>query len=559
MEVTEDTPENSATARDGCQAGAMSSSNSDAGHHESLYKLRGLSKEELRKRRRISEVQIRKQKQEEFFNHRRRLDNDEVEFTLADDCCIIPKAVLDMIKSGIFQNELAGLKFLRSKIAESAEDVNCMSRLGDISLISLLTRLLIRGDDDLIDDVSWILVNMFRRHENRPFTEDVRGQVLPTFCSLIHRAACPKNGAPVPMENSVLSQLLWSVATLVESSVANKGFVISSGVVQDILRIASRNKKLVILRHIMFLAAVLFSDIQEFTPDLIELFPLLTLISRHLSSEDLTIQSDAVRACRFMSECADFFEPMSDAGIQGKLVSLLPSSCTYVLHGSLRSIANIVQETSLYTRDMVNSRLLFNLLPLMSRNTTMREACFVMSNIAAEGSDMLQAVLDVGTLKEISVLLEMADYETRKEAFYIMYHAATSSRSCHLAAILGADLLSPLCDFLTVLELSLVADVMEALSALLAYGEQLAIGLTDFLNPVATRMEELGAKEKLEFLCNSHSMRIHVAAHEILEKYFYSIDDFDLTTQHAVSMQPYPGERDAMDETIDMIVRSVCL
>lgn len=51
----------------------------------------------------------------------------------------------------------------------------------------------------------------------------------------------------------------------------------------------------------------------------------------------------------------------------------------------------------------------------MTRNATMREACFVVSNIAAEGGDMLQAVLDAGILKEISALLEMADYETRKE------------------------------------------------------------------------------------------------------------------------------------------------
>ncbi|VDP40847.1 unnamed protein product [Heligmosomoides polygyrus] len=191
----------------------------------------------------------------------------------------------------------------------------------------------------------------------------------------------------------------------------------------------------------------------------------------------------------------------------------------------------------------------------------MREACFVVSNIAAEGGDMLQAVLDAGILKEISALLEMADYETRKEAFYIMYHTATSTRSCHLAALLGADLLAPLCDFLTVLEHSLVADVMEALSSLLAYGEQLAMGLTDFLNPVATRMEELGAKDKLEFLSDSHSMNIHVAAHEILERYFYSYDENEMTTQLAASMPPYSGVqiRDSMDETIDMIVKSVCL
>ncbi|ETN79174.1 hypothetical protein NECAME_09939 [Necator americanus] len=191
----------------------------------------------------------------------------------------------------------------------------------------------------------------------------------------------------------------------------------------------------------------------------------------------------------------------------------------------------------------------------------MRESCFICSNIAAEGGDVLQAVLDAGTLKQMSILLEMADYETRKEAFYIMYHTATSSRSCHLAALLAADLLAPLCDFLTVLEYSLVADAMEALSSLLAYGEELAIGLTDFLNPVATRMEELGAKDKLEFLCNSHSMNIHVAAHEILEKYFYSCDENEITTQLAVTMPPYSGAvaRDSMDETIDMIVKSVCL
>ncbi|KJH45569.1 hypothetical protein DICVIV_08373 [Dictyocaulus viviparus] len=477
MEVTEEICQNKDSCHYNCESEAMVFS-TDSSHHESLYKLRGLSNEELRKRRRISEVQIRKQKQEEFFNNKRRLDNDEVEFTLADDCCIIPKAVLDMIKSGNFQNELAGLKFLRSKIAESTGDVNCMSRLGDISLISHLTRLLIRGDEDLTDDISWILVNMFRRHENRSFIGDARGQVLPTFCDLIHRAASSKNGAAVPMENSVLSQILWSTANLVECSVTSRNFVISCGLVQDILRIASKNKKLVILRHLMFLAAVLFLDIQESTPDLGELFPLLTLISRQLSSEDITIQSDAVRACKLMSECADFFQPMANNGIITKLVKLIPSCSSYITHGSLRSIANIVQETSLYTRDMVNNGLLFNLLPLMSCNTTMREACFVVSNIAAEGDDMLQAVLDAGTLKEIALLLEMADYETRKEAFYIMYHTAKSNRSCHLAALISADLLSVLCDFLTVLEHSLVADVMEALSALLAYGEQLNMGVT---------------------------------------------------------------------------------
>uniref|UniRef100_A0A0K0CYU1 ANK_REP_REGION domain-containing protein n=1 Tax=Angiostrongylus cantonensis TaxID=6313 RepID=A0A0K0CYU1_ANGCA len=237
----------------------------------------------------------------------------------------------------------------------------------------------------------------------------------------------------------------------------------------------------------------------------------LPLISRQLSSEDLTIQSDALRACRFMSEYPDFFQ----------VIFYFTSFYSFHLEDFSYFYVFRIFFFQKHSADMVNSGLLFNLLPLMSRNTTMREACFVMSNIAAEGNDMLQAVLDVGTLKEIAILLEAADYETRKEAFYVMYHAATSSRSCHLAAILGADLLSPLCDFLTVLEHALVADVMDALSALLAYGEQLAI---DFLNPVATRMEELGAKEKLEFLCESHSMRLHVAAHEILE----NIDSTDI-------------------------------
>ncbi|KHJ85897.1 hypothetical protein OESDEN_14366 [Oesophagostomum dentatum] len=252
---------------------------------------------------------------------------------------------------------------------------------------------------------------------------------------------------------------------------------------------------------------------------------------------------------------------MADSELLSKLTQLLPTCSSFMVQGVLRSIGNVIQETSLYTKDMLKQNLMGNLLPLMMRGGTMREACFICSNIAAEGGDVLQAVLDAGVLKQISALLEMADYETRKEVFYIMYHTATSSRSCHLAALLGAELLPSLCDFLTVLEYSLVADAMDALSSLLAYGEQLAMGLTDFLNPVATRMEELGAKDKLEFLCSSQSMNIHVAAHEILEKYFYSCDENEMTTQLAVSLPPYTGAvaRDTIDETIDMIVKSVCL
>ncbi|KAK6035982.1 hypothetical protein COOONC_26513, partial [Cooperia oncophora] len=132
------------------------------------------------------------------------------------------------------------------------------------------------------------------------------------------------------------------------------------------------------------------------------------------------------------------------------------------------------------------------------------------------------AVVVLCVLKNIQVYWKWQITRHVKRQFLICIHAATSNRSCHLAALLGADLLAPLCDFLTVLEHSLVADVMEALSSLLAYGEELAMGLADFLNPVATRMEELGAKDKLEFLCDSHSMNIHVAAHEILEETSYT-------------------------------------
>lgn len=49
----------------------------------------GLSSEELRKRRRIFEVQIRKRKQEDFLNSKRRLDSDEVEVSRKQEYLLV--------------------------------------------------------------------------------------------------------------------------------------------------------------------------------------------------------------------------------------------------------------------------------------------------------------------------------------------------------------------------------------------------------------------------------------------------------------------------------------
>uniref|UniRef100_A0A1I7XFM5 IBB domain-containing protein n=1 Tax=Heterorhabditis bacteriophora TaxID=37862 RepID=A0A1I7XFM5_HETBA len=476
--------------------------------HEYMYKLRGITCEELRKRRRLKEIQIRKEKRNALLDIRRQLRTEVTEFVDSDN--FIDKPTLDMMMSGSCDKELAAVKYLRGKIYEVGEP--CLYRLAATSLIPLLVELYLRNNEDLKREAAWILINM--NNDKNSFKCEVKNTVLPALCNLIKEQH----------DDLVLAQLLWCLASLIEDSVAGRNFVIENQIVPQIIRICEGHSVVEILRHSVWLISQLFLRITEYTPD-------ITL-------------------------------PMYLAGLHVRIVDLIPIVSPVMRPSIIRIMANITQDTSCYTEGiiftclllvtffcncilvLVNQGLLEHLVPLIGTRTIARDVCFIIANISAEGEKMIDTIVNSNIMREITKLLESGDYETRKEVdnksitlnFIIM----------HLISIRNVSMLK-----LKVLIINLTVYTTDF--------------FLEFDNDVAIQLEEMGGKDKLEFLTNSDSIDIHIKAYEVLDKYFYgkednlyemedTIDSRQIDFNGKVCTTSRQEERDSVDDIINNVL-----
>uniref|UniRef100_A0A915DE78 Importin subunit alpha n=1 Tax=Ditylenchus dipsaci TaxID=166011 RepID=A0A915DE78_9BILA len=119
---------------------------------------------------------------------------------------------------------------------------------------------------------------------------------------------------------------------------------------------------------------------------------------------------------------AVFDEP----GLVRVLVSLLKSSCTRVLAGSLRAVGNIITGTDEQTTRMLDFDILPDLNKLMNSDLLQvsRECVWILSNIAAGTQDHISRLFSVPNMVEnIFLLCNDTNPRKRKEAFWVLVNA----------------------------------------------------------------------------------------------------------------------------------------
>ncbi|CAD6199529.1 unnamed protein product [Caenorhabditis auriculariae] len=477
-----------------------------------MYKTKGLNLDECRKKRREIGVQIRKQKRHEILENRRKISQFVFE---SGSVSAIPADILQQLRSETYHCEENSINYICEKLRSDKLTVDDLSVHGVFSMLSEIY--CNRQNEVLRSAIRSIILQVARIPQDSKMKET---DCVKALCFILSQHEESTN---------IVCDMLQSISVFVGVNAAFRNVAFDMAIVPCLLNAYEKND-VRLSRCVMWLVSQLFHRLYDYSPCVEEVAPLLEIVSDGMKSSDEVIQCDAIRACALMAEWQDIWPEMQSSKI-------LPPTGQFFIFGTRR----------LFTEEMVDCGLLEILRPLIFVRYLARDVCFILSNISSE-VHMIGKIISAGFLSELTKIMEFSNFDTRKEAAYTMCHCCSSTEAEHMVAVLECGALRAFTDLLTVMDPTLVLEILDALDQLLSFGERdLA---PDYTNPVATKLEQLGGRRKLEFLTESQHVEIHVRAYALIDRYF---DDDEL-----VGLNPCSSEiRSSVDATIEAVLATV--
>ncbi|CAB3396456.1 unnamed protein product [Caenorhabditis bovis] len=277
-------------------------------------------------------------------------------------------------------------------------------------------------------------------------------------------------------------------------------------------------------RCLMWTVTHLIHNLHEYSPHVEEVSPLIEIISSGMQAVNRSLQNDAARACALLIEWPEIWDEIHTSNLLPLLVGSLASTQRDNQFTILRAIDFITQTTPKFTRVLIDAGLLENFMHLINCRGLSRDICFILSNLAAEGEGIIDMMITTNLLRSV--------------AAFTLSHCCQSAKRSHIAYILEIDALPPFTDMLTCMDAELVLYILDAIEALLQYGEHNLV--PESTNPVSVQLEEIGCREKLEFLSQSQNMEIHIKAYAILERIsIYDVNDKPISLCEALVKDAY--------------------
>ncbi|CAI2355094.1 unnamed protein product [Caenorhabditis sp. 36 PRJEB53466] len=500
-----------------------------------MYKSNGRDQNELRRKRREDEVQIRKVKLEEKFDRNRKIT---VERPMMSD-----EQTSELVRTTVEKLQSMQAKEVNSAILEVYENVsNGTWTLPLLIKVEILNKLAdvycnrpINGEAR--DVVSRILLKL-SGHEttDREKSDEKCMQAL------------SQNLSSYNDNEEILCDTLQAFACFFARSVAFRNLALDFTFIPDLLALYDRKLSLHMNRSLMWITAVFCERLYNYSPDVTEILPLLDMIADGIQSSDSMIRNDATATLVALSDWRPILEHISCYRLCSMLVQNLRNSSGNARPTVKWGISSIIQTTSHFTEEMIDAGLLTVLRSFINVSYMSQEVCFIISNICVEGVHNIDKLIESGVLREVARVMETSEYRVRKEAAYVMCHCCLSTKPAHLQYMLENGMLAPLTDLLTCMDASLVSFILDALQALLDFG-LLYFNSVPASNPVVVKLEEIGCREKLNFLCESQCVDIHAKAYTMLESYFENEDEtpaIDMNLAHQ-----------SIDDTIDTILNYV--
>ncbi len=472
------------------------------------YFKKTLQAEDARKKREDTTIALRKNRRNDAVAKRRNIvtvSADAVEEPV--DPALLPQLVQLLYETNDVQSLFEATSSIRKMLSVPKDPP-----IAEVVAANVLPRFTEILKDDanpaLQLEAAWALTNVAAGTSDQSRAV-VESGAVPEFVRLLSTSESAE----------VCEQAMWALGNAAGDSAELRDFVLQNDAMTPLLAwLCNEEIQPSMLRNATWVLSNLFRGKPKPPFELVQAaLPILAHLVQHI--QDDQVLTDVCWALAYMSE--ESIQPVIEANVVRRVVELMEHPDEAVKTAILRTVGNIVTGDDLQTQLVVSLGALRSLRPLLSSESKAirKEACWIISNIAAGTVAQIQEVIDTEEL--VSMLVQVMTHDEfviKKEAAWAISNATTGATAAQIRYLVRAGVIAPLCDLLSCIEPVIINVALEALENILAVGES---DLANFgMNPYCVMVEETGGLDRIELLQNHVNNPIYGRSGALLTRFF---------------------------------------